>query len=262
MDDAEARAILRAHQEEPPVRGKLGPDWVARATHYADQDTAGQSPDNSQDNEPELVITADEPAAAPVVAERKPRRVATGKPRQSLRDRLKKATTPAPKSKKKHPRMSLAPVIGEFWGLMGSLAGRVDVPLGRCLQMQSPVAGEILEDVVKGTMVDNALQPLARAEDKAKAVGALLLPPLCVVAIEHAQTLPEDQKNMRMAFLEPVLVQSLMMWERVAGDKMEAMAERVAAEAPSVERAKRTAALIFDLATPPTPAPEPETVGV
>lgn len=256
MDDAEARAILREHGEEPPIRGRLNDDWRSRAEAFradapeADYDGGVSDADFTDTTE------AAEPPALP--AERKPRKVT--KARTSLRDRFTKAATGKPKVK--HKRMSLAPVIGEFWGLMGSLAGRVDVPLGRCLQMQSPVAGEILEDVVKGTIVDTALQPIARAEDKAKAVGALVLPPLVVVAIEHAQTLPEDQMKMRMAFLEPVLVQSLMMWERVAGDKLEAMAARVEAEAPSRERAENTARLIFAMAAPATPQPEPETVDV
>jgi hypothetical protein len=132
--------------------------------------------------------------------------------------------------------------------------------LGRCLTMQAPVAGEILEDVVKGTFVDNALQPIARAEDKAKAVAALVLPPALVVAIEQAQMLPEAQRQTREAFLWPMLVQSMMLWERVAGEKAEAMMARAEAEAPSRERAEEMARIIF--AATAAPAPEPETVGV
>jgi len=116
--------------------------------------------------------------------------------------------------------------------------------------------------VVKGTVVDTALQPIARARDKGKAVAALLLPPACVLAIERAQLLPEKQKEAREALLWPMLVQSMMMWEEVAGDKVAAMAERAEAEAPSRERAEANARLIFAMTVPPAPAPEPETVGV
>lgn len=265
MDDAERRAILREQGEEPPKKGKLGPDWVARADEIKAKITGAPAYDGGvTDADFADTTAAAEPEPAPVLpAERKPRAIRT--PAPSLRERFtrkpkagaKKSTT----AKKKLPRLSLAPLIGEVWGVMGGLAGRVDVPLGRCLQMQAPVAGEILEDVVRGTIVDTALQPVARAEDKAKAVGALVLPPALVVFIEHAQTLPDDQRKMREAFAWPMLVQSLMMYERIAGDKMAQMAERIELDAGAMERAENAARLIFAMAAPAA-APEPETVGV
>jgi len=259
MDDAEARAILREHGEEPPVSGKLNEDWRTRAEGYrADAPAADYDPGMSDADFPPTEA-AEPPTAIP--AERKPRKVKTGTPRPTLRDRFTKARTTAGKPKKKHPRLSVAPLIGEFWAVLGGIAGRVDVPLGRCLQMQAPVAGEILEDVVKGTVVDGVLQPIARAEDKAKAVAALALPPALVVALEHASTLPDEQRKLREALLWPMLVQSMMLWERVAGDKAEAMMNRAEAEAPSRERAEQMARLIFGQPAP-EPVREPETVGV
>jgi hypothetical protein len=261
MDDAEARAILREHGEEPPVRGRLNDDWKARAQALrADAPLPEEEPsyDGGVTDADFAVTEAAEPPA--IVPERKPRRVKpTAQP--PLWDRLRGAKDGKAKPKRKHPRVSVAPLVGNFWALMGSVAARADVPLGRCLTMQSPVAGEILEDVVKGTVVDTALQPIARARDKGKAVAALLLPPACVLAIERAQLLPEKQKEAREALLWPMLVQSMMMWEEVAGDKVAAMAERAEAEAPSRERAEANARLIFAMTAPAT-APEPETVGV
>jgi hypothetical protein len=260
MDDAEARAILRAHEEEPPVRGKLGPDWIARATHYADQDSGTPAADSYDGGTSEADFSGTTEAAEPpaAVAERKPRRVQR-KPKPTLRERFTKAQA---KPKKRQPRVSVAPLIGNVWGFLGSMAGRVDRPLGNCLMLQSDVAGDILEDVVKGTFMDPILQPIARARDKGKAVTALVLPPAVVVAIERAQMLPEDQMKARMAFLEPILVQSLMMWGEVAGGKLAAMAERIEQEGPAREQAERMARLIF-AAAGPAPAPkEAETVGV
>jgi hypothetical protein len=262
MDDAEARAILREHGEEPPARGKLGADWTGRAESYrqgppgppGDDYDGGVTPDD-------FTTVADDPPDPAPVAERKPRRVRTAAARPSIRERFTKATRGGQgKPKRKQPRLSVAPLIGELWAVMGGMAGRVDVPLGRCLQMQSPVAGDILEDVVKGTFVDAALQPIARAEDKAKAVAALAMPPALVVALEHASTLPDEQRKLREAFLWPMLVQSMMLWERVAGDKMEAMMNRAEAEAPSRERAEAMARLIFQAPVTEPADAEPETV--
>jgi len=253
VDDAEARAILREHGEEPPIRGRLNPDWLARA-----ESLRADAPPADYDGgvtDADFVTEAAEPPA--IVSERKPRRVKPSA-RPPLWDRLKGTKSGRPK--RKQPRVSLAPLIGNFWALMGSVAGRADVPLGRCLTMQSPVAGEILEDVVKGTVVDTALQPIARARDKGKAVAALMLPPAVVVAIERAQLLPEEQRKAREALLWPILVQSMMMWEEVAGDKVAAMADRAEAEAPSRERAEVNARLIFGLSD--VPVPEPEMAGV
>jgi hypothetical protein len=261
MDDAEARAILREHGEEPPVRGRLNPDWISRAEALR-ADAPAPAPDYDggvSDADFEVTEAAEPPAVLP---ERKPRKVRTGPARPSLRERFTKAASGKGKPKRKHPRLSLAPLIGEFWAVLGGMATRVDVPVGRCLQMQAPVAGLVLEDVVKGTIVDTALQPIARAEDKAKAVGALILPPVLVAAIEQAQTLPEQQRKNREAFLMPMLVQSLMMWERVAGDRIGEIIEREKAEAPMRERAEANARLIFDLTAPAEPEPERETVGV
>jgi len=240
----------------------LNDDWKGRAESYRqDQPPPADDYDGGVSADDFPVTEAAEPPPPAVPAERKPRRVKTASTRPSFRERFTKARDTKAKAKRKHPRLSVAPLIGEFWAVMGSMAGRVDVPLGRCLQMQAPVAGDILEDVVKGTIVDSALQPIARAEDKAKAVGALVLPPAIVVALEHAATLSDEQRKLREAFLWPMLIQSMMLWERVAGDKLTDMAERVEQEAPSRERAENNARLIFAL-TAPEPVREPETAGV
>ncbi len=47
-------------------------------------------------------------------------------------------------------------------------------PLQRTLRMQAPVAGDLLDDVVRDTIVDPLLQPLARLASQGKAVQALV----------------------------------------------------------------------------------------
>jgi hypothetical protein len=258
MDDAEARAILREHDEDPPKRGKLGDHWHTLAEGYQqatppDYDGGVTDADFGEETEAEPP-----PELETVAPERPPRRVRSSRP--PLRERLK-AKDGKGKAKVKHKRISVAPVISEAWLFMGGAAQRIDVPLGRCLQMQSPVAGEIMEDIVKGTAGDRILQPFARAEDKARAVAALLLPPALVVALEQAQMLDEDRRKQREAILYPMLIQSMMLWERVAAGKMETMMARAEADAPARERAEQMARLIFGV-TATAPESQPETVGV
>ncbi len=263
MDDAEARAVLREHGQEPPKRGKLTGAWHARAGALR-QDTPPPVPE--EDTYDEGVTAGDFVSEAadppPLPAERKPRKVRTARP--SLRERVTgggKGKTA--KAKRRHPRVPVDRLITRGWEMMGGLAARVDVPLGRCLQMQAPVAGLIMEDITKGTFADRVLQPAARAEEKVEKGLALVGAPLCVVGLELAQRLPDDQRKLREAILWPMLVESMVLWDRIAGDKVEELATRTTREAPARERAEHLAQLIF--AQPPDPAaaePERETAGV
>lgn len=59
----------------------------------------------------------------------------------------------------------------EFWGggveFAASLIGRAGyVPMARSMVWSSPVAGEIIEDATKGTVVDKLVQPLVRNGEK------------------------------------------------------------------------------------------------
>lgn len=259
MSDDDDRAILREHGEDPPQRGRLAPKWKTLADDYRQgppaegEDTYDGGVNPETDFGPDVTEAAEPP---PLPPERKPRKVRA--PRKSLADRMRTGQGKAG-AKKRHPRVPVDRLIGRAWEMMGGLAGRVDVPLGRCLSMQAPVAGLIMEDLVKGTYADRALQPIARAEEKAEKGLALLAPPLCVIGLEVAQTLPEEQRKLREAILWPLLVESMVLWDRIAGDKAEEIIERATADAPSRKRAEELASLMF--ASPPggpvTPEPEP-----
>jgi hypothetical protein len=131
-------------------------------------------------------------------------------------------------ARKRIPRVPVDHLISRVWEGMARVAGTASMPVSRCLQVQSPVAGMILEDVISGTVVDRALQPLARAEEKAEKVIALLGPPLLVAAIESTAALPPEQAAMRQAILIPLLKESLRVWLEVAGPKVEEAARREA----------------------------------
>ena len=88
------------------------------------------------------------------------------------------------------------------------------------MSYQAPVAGLILEDAVKDTVVDRLLQPIARGKDRGQAAVALIAPPLIALALERAATLPPQQQQMQVALLMPLLKESLRMWMVVAGPKI------------------------------------------
>ena len=241
MDDAEARAILREHGEDPPKRGQLGGEWRERAEAYragADELTAaGPLPDDAG---------AGQEAAAGEV-EHKPRRVRQARP--TLADRLRagrsKGGTRRRPARAKHPRVSVAEVCGSAWYGLARVAANVDIALSRCLQLQSGVAGEILEDIAKDTFVDTLLQPVARGAEKGKKAAALLGPPMLTTAIRAAEGLPEPQRSIRLAFLVPLLEESLVMMARVTGDMSKRVTAKIEEEAPLREMAKAQVQLIF-----------------
>jgi hypothetical protein len=278
MDDAEARAILREHGEEPPKRGTLGTSWRERAEELTARGPGlnGEEPGDDYGQgvtaaDFEDVSTAADPpdtsaaAAAAEQLEQPPRR--SRRPRKSLADRVRDVGSPGRgkpkgKAKKHHPRVRVDRLISRGWDLLGGLAGQIDPPLGRCLQMQSPVAGLILEDVVKGTFADRALQPIARAEDKAEKVAALVGPPLFVAGLEAAQRLPEVQRKAREAILWPLLVESIVLSERVAGAYADEVIARAEQDGPARERATRLAGMIFAVPAEESAASKRETAGV
>lgn len=249
-DPADVRAVLREHGEEPPERGKLSADWYAKY----DAIKAGTAPADGYDAG---VTEADFPAdedetAAPPGPEQKPRKPRRTRPAASgLRDRLAGKGKPRGKGKPKRPRIPVDRLIERGWEVLARLTTPVSPPVARCLEMQAPVAGLILEDVVKGTMVDRALQPIARAEDKGRKVAALAGPPMIVAALEQAQRLPDTQRQMREAILVPMLRESLVLLVEVAGEKVDEQMRRAEERGPAYAKADEYMAMIF---APPSPA--------
>jgi hypothetical protein len=114
-------------------------------------------------------------------------------------------------------------------------------PVANVLAMQSPVAGKILEDVVKNTVVDTVLQPFARV-GQAGQVGFALLGPPIIVGMACAR--PDAQP-----ILEPLLREALKSWLQVAGPKL---IERAKEEAEfEKEYGQTITAMIQAIFTPP-----------
>jgi hypothetical protein len=85
------------------------------------------------------------------------------------------------------PRRSTAELLASGYGGIGMALTKTgaDVPVGRALIAQAPVAGEILDDAIRGTAVDKLLQPIVRVQDRWEAVWALFSVPVLVGALER-----------------------------------------------------------------------------
>lgn len=123
---------------------------------------------------------AAEPAARghqEAATETRPRPAArTRKDRRTFSERLwggggTKAKRPA----KKQPRVSLKGFAEDmFLDLAWTFQGLP--PLEKVLYLQAPLAGQVVEDAAKGTVVDTVLQPAARFDRQFKSLEALTAP--------------------------------------------------------------------------------------
>ena len=146
----------------------------------------------------------------------------------SSRWRFGKKPTPKGKAKAK-PRVSTEDLLGSVWRGLAKMATPLP-PLHRTLRVQAPVAGLLLEDAVKGTVVDPWIQPVARLAQGGKVVSALLGPPVLVTAISmHLQQSAAQSREPNPLFLSvgtEALRGALMTWMEVAGPKFEVAMQR------------------------------------
>jgi hypothetical protein len=116
------------------------------------------------------------------------------------------------------PRVSIERAVSFGWGFFGAVVSRLSPGVGYMMETQAPVAGMIMEDSLKGTIVDKVMQPLARGRDMGVVLGALCGPPMFTLALQARP----DKANL----IVPALRESLMMWMEVAGDKVEEVREK------------------------------------
>lgn len=232
---AEMRAWLRAEGYEPSVKGALAADQIAAydAAHQSangDEDEhdpwAGGQWEDSHDSD---VSAAAEP---PDTGETPPRRPRPGSKPAGKTGRSwpwGKRAAGKGKAKPKHPRVPVDEVISGGWRLLARIARPVP-PLERTLKVQSPVAGLLLEDTIKGTLADTILQPVARMQAQGKVVAALAGPPLLVTAgtihLQRAEAAGQPPNPVFMGIVSEALRESLMLWMDVAGPKFELALQR------------------------------------
>lgn len=163
-----------------------------------------------EDDDEPVLITA---RAVPEVEETEPvqepepitGRVEERRPQRPKRERLSRLRKPkAPTDKKQFPRTSTADLLGMGYSGIGYIISRSPelVPVARSMDLIAPAAGEILDDAVKGTVIDHFLQPLARSGDRGRKVGAVtLLPLLTGVVAKRPELYPGLKPAMQMALI-------------------------------------------------------------
>lgn len=222
---SEMRAALRAAGEDVPERGRLNDTWKARYEELTDSQDAPWDDPGSDDTD--LLDPDDTEPATPLEAEKPPRTASAARKERRRKPVGERLLGPrAARGKAKHKRVSVEHLIGRAWEAAARFATPMSLPLSRCLQVQSPVAGLILEEIVAGTVVDRALQPVARAEAKAEKMLALVGPPILVLALEQTSMMEPQQAAIRQALIVPMLKESLRIWLQVAGPKVEEAARR------------------------------------
>jgi hypothetical protein len=220
---ADIRTWLREQGHDISDKGQIS------ATLRAEYESAHTSPEFMQDQLADDydggVTDADFPSdplePGPPPPESTPRRVAPKRGARSDAFRQRVWGTGKAKAKakaKKKPRVPLDRLIGRGWQILARLAAPIDLPVARVLDMQAPVAGVLLEPIVKDTIMDTLLQPIARLEHGGEAVFALAGPPL-LVGMLHRH--PEAS-----AILIPALEEALTVWCEVAGPAVAQARER------------------------------------
>lgn len=135
-----------------------------------------------------------------------------------VREKLPAGRTRAKSVKRAQPRVSVEKLISTGWDMIGRLLYPVNPPVAKTLSLQAPVAGMVLEDYVRNTVVDKVLQPLARMEEKGSVFFSLLGPPALVAVL--------TAKPEMAPVIIPMLRAALESWLTLAGPKMELLKER------------------------------------
>lgn len=201
---AEKRAWL-AENGHPELAGGSGTLPKALRDKYdaahapADDYGEGTDPGDfgaAEFDEPLDFVTADDPPAPPgdgeapggaegaagaAVAEERPSRPHAARPRFSF-GKLKSGAKAEPKGRT-FRRVSIAPLIEDAYSDIAWAAAGIP-PLQRLLYAQAPIAGVVLDPVVKDTVADRVvLQPMARNYERMKVGMALIGTPMALVAV-------------------------------------------------------------------------------
>lgn len=208
-----------------PVK-KAAPRKTVPPAKFVTPDVSSQNINNWQDNQP-VGALVDGVEFTEVPDEEEGSRVEERAPRipspvvSKVRDFAERAKSAVPRkgtSKVRLPRVPIDKLIGHAWQMLAQMAQPINVPVARILDMQAPVAGLVLEGVVKDTIIDRLLQPIARVEAGGEIIFALMGPPILVGVL--------TQKPQLAPLLVPILRESLRTWIDVAGPQLEEVAKR------------------------------------
>lgn len=240
--DSEIRAWAVEHGIHVSSKGRVSEAVrnAHRAAHNGEAAPAPDYPDGMTDADFDMAEAELPDDLADDMAEVPPRAVTPKAGSRTTVTRLnpwsKRGKTAASKSKAKakaRPRVSTADLIGSAWRIGAKVAQPLP-PIYRTLRLQSVIAGPLLDDAVKGTVVDPFLQPLARLSRAGETVSALLAPNLAIGAMAwHLQQTNGEPNPIVMQACQEMLRHGLTAMMRIGGD---AFAAQLAKERDDEER--------------------------
>jgi hypothetical protein len=193
-------------------------------------------------------------AAERPAAERAPRPVAKARrDGRTFSERLwggggTKAKRPA----KKQPRVSLKGFAEDmFLDLAWTFQGLP--PLEKVLYLQAPLAGQVVEDTAKGTVVDAILQPAARFDRQFKALEALTAPGWVAAIMLRGRKDDNGEYSPETKLMFSGLRHSLLSMSRLADVDFEQLKEKSEDLRTASGQIDAMIAWLFEM-----PAPTPE----
>lgn len=133
-------------------------------------------------------------------------------------------TQPNVKAKNVGPRHSTESFFTLAYGTAGAwlVHSGADIPVGRVLGFQAPIAGSRIDQIVAGTWIDKLLQPIVRYQETAEGLGALILLPLMIGAYERKPEVgafPIFEKILRGAVESSLLEMAPLLKKQAADTK-------------------------------------------
>ena len=159
--------------------------------------------------------------------------------------------------------MSAADTLADIWSGVGGLAIQTGThaPLGRCLQWQAPVAGEMLDEAVAGSVIDKvALQRMVKGRQRFDLIGAVVGPPLLVLALERNPAAQETilpllrSSNRRSLPLMVPAIKKVQERERKVAEATELLFADMPGFEPGTDPVEVILSMMFDGWVPPEPA--------
>jgi hypothetical protein len=284
----DVRQWLREHGEDVKERGAIPADLRARydEAHSGPGVVAGEVIDDGAlfaggVTEADFPPADDPGPASPAgpgedqpktARERRPRRVRPAAAKGGMRERIfgGKAAGPAKPKARPGPRVSLSDWAEETWSDLAWLAAPIP-PLAKILTIQAPYAGVVFDEQVRGTVIDSALQPVAKYSGAFRALNGLAGPPVYVgmicamgqrvqvagpdgLPLFEADGTPVTVFDQRTQMLMQGLRYSLLQMTKISELNAEQIRERTES---STERMRVVDQIIADLFNLPAPGSAP-----
>ena len=209
-DLTDVRAWLRSERPDLEVQPRGAIKKEHQAIYHEAHPDADDSRETPAPEDPDGLDHEQEPASSGEVPPED-----SGRPRW-MRRGAPRTTTGRPRA---HRRVPVDGLFAMAWGALGKLTERPEtLPVSRCMKLQAPAAGLVLDDALKGSFIDRMAQPLARGAKRGEIVFGVVGPPILVAAVCQRPELYDVVK--------PMLMEALKSWVLLAGPKIRKAKEK------------------------------------